>query len=567
MRGKLSWVVRFLLPSFCVLPFAFCIAGCVRKGGQVAQGNHEQVLFWGNYGDPAGLDPQVVIGEPESHIFNALFEGLVSQDPQDLHPIPGVAESWEITDGGRTYTFHLRHNARWSNGDPVTADDFLWSNQRILQPALGAQYASMRFDDVQVVNAREYYEGRLADFAQVGLAAPDPYTFVVRLKTPASYFLSVLNHNSWYPVHRATILRHGKIDQPNTPWTSVGNFVGNGPFRLKAWTIEQEVVVEKSPTYWNADAVRLKAIHYLDTEDINSEERAFRAGQLPLTTELPQSKIDDYRAHGSEFLQISPYFGTYFYRFNVTDPLLKDRRVRRALAMAIDRDGIVKNVTRGGQQPAHTFVPPTNPEGYACQTGTPTDYEAARRLLAEAGYPGGQGMPPVDILINTNQNHRELAEAVQQTWRRELGVDARIRNEEWKVYLDSEKGLNYRVSRSAWIGDYTDPFSFLSLFTTGNGNNAAGYASPEYDRLIAAAHSAPTDAERLATFQQAETLLLEDAPVAPVYFYTRVYLLQPSVKGWYNNVQDRHMPQFIYLDETATVEFKKGPLAAAATPR
>ena len=563
MLGKFPRMVR--LPVLCLVPWVLVLSSCVRKGGRVAEGDHEQVLFWGNGGDPAGLDPQIAIGDPESHIFNALFEGLVSEDPKDLHPIPGVAESWDITDGGRTYTFHLRHDAKWSNGDPVTADDFVWSNQRILQPGLGAQYASMRFDDVQVVNAREYYDGKLTDFSKVGFEAPDPSTFVIRLKNPAGYLLSMLNHNSWYPVHRDTVLKYGPIDQPNNRWTSVGNYVCNGPFRLKAWTIEQEVVVEKNPTYWNANIVRLKEIHYLNTEDVDTEERSFRAGQLHLTYDVPQSKIDEYRQHGSEFLQIAPYFGTYFYRFNVTNPIVQDRRVRRALAMAIDREGIVKNVTRGDEQTAHTFVPP-NLEGYACPNSIPTDYEGARRLLAEAGYPGGKGLPPVDLLINTSQNHRDIAEAMQQTWHKELGIDARIRNEEWKVYLDSQKSLNYCTARAGWTGDYADPFSFLSLFTSANGNNDAGYASPEYDRLIAAAHAAPTEPERLAACARAETLLLEDAPIAPIYFYTRKYLLQPSVKGWYNNILDRHMPQFIYLDENAAMEFKKLPLAAA-TPR
>ena len=236
--------------------------------------------------------------------------------------------------------------------------------------------------------------------------------------------------------------------------------------------------------------------------------------------------------------------------------------MRRALAMAIDRDGIVKNVTRGGQEPAHVYTPP-NPSGYVCRSPIPTDYEGARRLLAEAGYPGGKGLPPVELLINTSENHRAVAEAMQQTWHEQLGVDARIRNEEWKVYLDSMKSLNYCAARGGWIGDYPDPFSFLSIFVSTNGLNWSGYKSPEYDRLIDAAHNAPTDAERLATFQQAETVLLADAPLAPIYFYTRVYLLQPSVKGWYNNIQDRHMPQFIYLDENAPMEFKKLPLAAA----
>ena len=369
MHGRFTHI-----STVALLLLATCLAGCVRKGGRVGQGNHDQVFFWGNGGDPAGLDPQTVIGEPESHIFNALFEGLVSQDPQDLHPIPGVAASWDLTDGGRTYTFHLRPDAKWSNGDPVTSQDFLLSNQRILQPGLGAQYASMRFDDVQVVNAREYYEGKITDFSKVGFEAPDPATFIIRLKNPAGYFLGMLNHNSWYPVHLPTILKYGKLDQPNTAWTRVGSFVGNGPFRLKSWTVEQEVVVEKNPTYWNARAVRLKEIHYLNTEDLDTEERSFRSGQLHCTYEVPEARIDGYRERTPTPLQITPYFGTYFYRFNVTNPTLQDRRVRRALAMAIDREGIVKNVTRGGQQPAHVLTPP-NPEGYLCTPGTPTDYE------------------------------------------------------------------------------------------------------------------------------------------------------------------------------------------------
>lgn len=556
-------IQRMFPRAIRLLLLALCLSSCVRKGGRIVQGNRDQVLFWGNGADPGGLDPQTIIGEPESHIFNALFEGLVSMDPRDLHPIPGVAESWDITDDGRTYTFHLRHDAKWSNGDPVTSDDFLFSYRRILSPALRAQYATMMFDDVQVVNAREFYEGRIADFSKVGFEAPDPYTFIVRLRNPASYFLSVLNHNSWYPIHPATILKYGKIDDPNTPWTRVGNFVGNGPFRLRSWTTENEVSVEKSPTYWNAGIVRLKEIHYLNTEDLDTEERSFRAGQLHLTYEVPQSKIDQYRRDRSERLKISPYLGVYFYRFNVANPALKDRRVRRALAMAIDREGIVKNITRGDQQPAHVYTPP-NPSGYLCRSPIPTDYEGARRLLAEAGYPSGAGLPPVELLINTSGNHREIAEAMQQTWHDQLGVDARVRNEEWKVYLDSQKTLNYCSARGGWIGDYPDPFSFLSIFVSTNGLNWTGYASPEYDRLIDAAHNAPTDAARLATFQQAETVLLDDAVIAPVYFYTRVYLLQPSVKGWYGNIQDRHMPQFIYLDENAAMEFKKLPLAAAA---
>ena len=523
--------------------------GCIKPGGRVAYGNRHQILYWGNGVEPAGLDPQTIIGEPETHIFNALFEGLVSQDPKDLHPIPGVAAAWDLSPDGRVYTFHLRHDARWSNGDPVTARDFVESERRILLPALGAIYAPARFTDVEIVNAREFYEGKIRDFGQVGVQAADDFTLVVTLKEPADYFLGMLNHESWYPVHVPTILKYGKIDEPNTAWTHVGNFVGNGPFRLKAWRNQQELVVEKNPFYWGAKNVRLNEIHYYPTENADTEERDFRAGLLHITEELPQTKIDLYRRDHPQFLQISPWFGCYFYRFNVTNPILKDRRVRRALAMAIDRDGIVKNVARGGQQPAHTFTP-AGTAGYVLPGGgIPTDYEGARRLLAEAGHPDGQGLPPIDLLISNGGGHQAVAEVMQGTWQRELHVKTNIVTEEFKVFLDSQHTLNYTTSRAGWIGDYLDPYTFLGLMVTGDGNNDTGFSNPEYDRLIARSRQTADPAGRRVLLQQAETLLLDEAPVAPVYFYTRVYLRQPSVKGWYNNFLDRHMPQFIYLDD------------------
>ncbi len=534
---------------------ALMLGGCVRPGGRVAQGNHDQVLYWGNGSEPADLDPQTTIGEPESHIFNALFEGLVSMDPKDLHPVPGVAETWDVSSDGRVYTFHLRHNARWSNGDALTARDFIESYRRILSPALGAQYAEMFFNHVEVVNAKEFYDGQIKDFAQVGFQAPDPYTLVVNLKNPAAYFLQICNHNSWYPVHIPTILKYGKFDEKSTAWTHPGNFVGNGPFRLKAWHPQQDVVVERDPNYWDAANVRLKEIRYLPTENVDTEERDFRSGQLHITYEVPLSKVDVYRKKAPEVLVISPYNGTYYYRLNVTNPILKDKRVRRALAMAIDRDGIVKNVTRGGQEPAHCLTPPDrHPGGYVCRAGIPTDYAEARRLLAEAGYPDGRGLPPVELLINTSQNHRAVAEVVQQTWRDQLHVDARIVNQEWKVYLDSQHQLNYCTSRSSWIGDYIDPFTFLGLMLSDGGNNDTGFKNEDFDTLVRHSREVTDPAERLETLQKAEAILLDEAPVAPIYFWTRVYLRQPSVKGWYDNIQDRHMPKSIYLEDTAPAE-------------
>ncbi len=540
-------------------------AGCIPRGGRVASGDRDQILYWGNGAEPQDLDPQTVTGVPEGHLFYALFEGLVSQDPHDLHPIPGVAESWDISPDGRVYTFHLRHNARWSNGDPLTARDFLNSYKRILSPALGAQYAELFWKDAEVVNARAYYDGKITDFSQVGFQAPDDYTFIVHLENPAAYFLQMLNIYAWFPVHIPTILKFGKIDEKSTRWTRAENFVGNGPFALQAWKDQQEIVVAKSKTYWDAAHVRLHAIHYVNTENTNGEESDFRAHLLHITGEVPQEKIDVYKKDYPGIIQITPYLGTYMYRLNVTNPGLRDKRIRRALAMAIDRKAIVENVTRGGQLPAHCFTPPDT-VGYTCASGIPDDVPGAQKLLAEAGYPDGKGLPPVEILINTCQNHRALAEAIQQMWKQNLHIDAKISNQEWKVYLDSQLSLNYAAARAGWIGDYIDPYTFLSIMVSGGGNNETGFANPEYDRLMLAAAASVNEADRFACFQKAEAILLDEAPIIPIYFYTRVYLKQPSVKGWYANYLDVHMPKFIYLEETAPIEFKSRRIGNAAPP-
>ena len=559
--GNLRNLRIILLPTALA---ALLLAGCSRShtAGRVVQGNREQIFHWGNGADPGDLDPQTEEAETSSHIFSALFEGLVSQDPHDLHPIPGVAQSWDLSPDGRVYTFHLRPDARWSNGDPVTARDFIDSWHRLLSPALGSQYSQMLYQDAEVVNARAFYDGKIADFNQVGLQAPDDRTLVVHLVNPADYFLAMLNHESLYPVHLPTILKYGRLDQKGTAWTRPEHFVGNGPFVLKSWQLRQEIVVAHSPTYWDARNVRLKEIHYYPTDNIDTEERDFRAGQLHVTYELPLTKIDEYEKNHPDVFQNSPYLGVYFLRLNTTRPGLKDKRVRQALSMAIDREGIARTVARGGQQPAYFFTPPDS-NGYTSRARVTTDYDRARGLLAEAGYPDGKGLPPVEILLNTSQNNQAVAEVVQQTWRDQLHVSSTIRVEEAKVWLDSMHTLNYDVCRAGWIGDYVDPFSFLGIFVTGGGNNDCGFANSRYDDLIARSRTAGTAPARKELLQQAEAILLDEAPVAPIFFYARVYLKQTSVRGWYPNVLDRHMPKFIYLEENAPNGSKGGAADAS----
>jgi oligopeptide transport system substrate-binding protein len=525
-------------------------SGCGLRETRVQRADREQILLRGNGVEPAGLDPQIVTGVSEFHIMTSLLEGLVVEDPVDLHPIPGVAERWDISPDRRVYTFHLRPDARWSNGDPVTAQDFWESYKRILTPSLASENAYMLY---VVTNAEAFNTGTLTNFDAVGFKVVDLHTFQVTLTHPTPYFLSLLNHHSWFPVPVRTIAKYGPVYTRGSTWTRPGHFVGNGAFVLDQWHLNSVIVVKKSPTYWDRDRVRLKEIRFYPIDDVNAEERAFRAGQLHVTDTLPLAKIETYKTKHPELLSMGPYLGNYFYRLNVTKPPLNDKRVRQALALSIDREALVKNVTRGGQEPAFFYTPP-NTAGYTCRTRLTPDLEVARKLLAEAGYPGGKGFPPVEILFNTSEAHRAIAEAIQQMWKKNLGVNVTLVNQEWKVYLDSTHSLNYQMARASWIADYVDPNSFLDLWVTGGENNETGWSNPEYDRLIAAAAAAPDQQERYEDFQKAEAILLDELPVIPIYFYTRVCLKRPELKGWYPTLLDNHSYKFVYLETNNVAE-------------
>ena len=494
--------------------------------------------------EPQELDPHVTIGQTEHWLILSLLEGLVSEDPVDLHPVPGVAERWDISPDGRVFTFHLRANARWSNGDRVTARDFVGSFRRALEPAMAYQYAYMLY---VVTNAEAFNTGALTDFNQVGFEVLDDSTLRVTLQSPTPYFLSLLCHTSWFPVHLPTVARHGDPFSRGTVWTRPGHHVGNGAFQLSDWRVNYEIVVKKSPTYWNAAKVRLNAIHFRAMENMDAEERAFRAGQLHVNYTLPGAKIERYRRDHPEVLRIDPHLATYFYRVNVTRPALQDKRVRQALNIAIDREMLVRNVTRGGQLPADGNVPPGT-AGFTSRTRIPRDLALARRLLAEAGHPEGRGLPPIEILYNTNEDHRRLAEAIQQMWKNRLGIDARIVNEEWKVYLATMHAQKYDVCRGGWVGDYPDPNTFLDCWVTEGGNNDTGWSNAEYDRLIRLAARTADKAERLEVFHRAEAILMEETPILPLYYYTRVFLKHTAVKGWNPTVNDDHPYQHLYLE-------------------
>lgn len=534
------------LGSILTLSLIFAlVGGCGDYENNVYQGNRDGVLHVGNGTEPQSLDPHIATGVPEHHIISAVMEGLVAKDRKTLMPKPGVAESWTISDDLTVYTFKLRRNARWSNGDAHTAHDYAWSWWRALQPALGNQYAYMLFP---IDNAQQYYEGDISDFDQVGVKALDDYTLQVTLGNPTPYFLQLLDHYSLYPVHQATILKFGDADERGTRWTYEDNLVGNGPFQLSEWKINRRIEVQKNGYYWDVDNVRLNNIIFYPTDNVTTEERMFRAGQLHITSSIPAGKIQTYKDANDLSLRIAPYLGTYFFRININTPHLSDKRVRRALGMAIDREKLTKNILKGGQIPAYAITPPGT-VGYYADTDLTFDPSAARTLLAEAGYPDGANFPVTEILYNTNEAHRKVAVAIQQMWRENLNLDLELLNQEWKVYLQTESSGNYQISRAGWIGDYVDPNNFLDMFLCDGGNNRTGWCNPEYDNLILeVAPTMTSHEERLAIFAKAEKMLLDDMPILPIYTYTSNYLINSAVKNYDSNLMNHSVYKDIFLD-------------------
>lgn len=525
------------------------LLACTGGESNVERGNREQVLHYGNGSEPQGLDPHVVTGVPENHLIRALFEGLAVKNPYTLEPEPGVAERWEFSEDRRRITFHINPEARWSNGDPVTAADYVWSWMRALHPNTGNLYAYMLFP---VENAEAFFKGEIEDFAAVGVKAPDPQTLVVTLTEPTPYFLQLMDHYSTFALHRPTIEKHGEFTDRFTRWTRVENIVGNGPFVLEEWLLNRRITVRKSATYWDRDRVRLNKVVFHPIENEVSEERGFRAGQVHYTQSVPLDKIPVYAAmENSPYVQ-APYLGTYYYLLNTQHPPLDDARVRRALSMALDRETLTRTVMQGAVIPAYSITPPGT-LGYEPPRTFDYDPEAARALLAEAGYPDGRGWPGAELIYNTNEAHRKVAVAVQQMWKDALNIEITIANQEWKVYLDAVSTMNYDIGRRGWIGDYVDPNNFLDLFLSGGGNNNTGFVDPVYDHLIQRqAPRAATREARYAIFREAETRLMEAMPIIPIYTYTSRHLIHASVCGMPSNLMDSLNLKYVWLDPTRT---------------
>jgi oligopeptide transport system substrate-binding protein len=413
------------MKNFISILSIFIIVSCSNGKSPVEEGLENQILHWGNGSEPQGIDPHIVTGVPEHHILIGVCEGLTITDPKGGRDnLPGVAESWTLKEDQKTYVFNFNPNARWSNGDRVTPEDFVWSWQRALTPTLGSQYSEMLF---YVKNAKKFYDGEINDFSEVGVKAISDYELEVELENQTPFFVGLLAHYSTWPVHKETVLKFGEMDDRSMKWTRPGNHVCNGPMKLKSWELNKKIVVEKNEFYWDADRVKLNEIHYYPIQNESTEDRMFRAGALHITNVVPQEKCPVYLENKNPSLRIDPYMGTYYYRVNTTLPHLSDSRVRKALAMGINRKLIVEKVSKCGQKTAYSFTPPGTSEYYP-DTVVEFNPEKAKELLTEAGYPDGDGFPTIEILFNTQEGHRKIAEVIQQMWKVNLGINVEIYN-------------------------------------------------------------------------------------------------------------------------------------------
>jgi len=480
-----------------------------------------------NGAEPQSLDPHLIQGVPEHRIYEALFEGLVVYDNKTAEAKPGLAESWKVGADGKTYTFKLR-KAVWSDGTPITAKTVVDSWIRELDPKTAAPYADTPASFI--AGGAGFKDGKTGPEG-VQIKAVDDSTFQATFNGPLPT-VSVLAHYSFAVVPTHTIAKFGQ------DWTKPENFVGNGPFKLETWVPQSKITVVPNPKYWDQKSIKLTRIVFLPIEDNNTGYNMYKKGEVDWMTTVPLDQIED--AQLRKDYQNDIYLGTYFYRVNITVPALKDAKVRKALTLAIDRTALVKRVTKGGQVPAYSFSPKFatyTPPTYAEKD----DVKAAQKLFADAGYAGGKGFPKINILYNTSESHKKIAEYIQDQWKKNLGIEVELVNKEWKTYLDDQNALTYDISRAGWIGDYNDPMTFLEMFTTGNGNNNTGFSDAKYDGFVKKAQTMQEGPDRMAVLKQAETILMAELPVIPIYTYTSNQMIDLTKwDGWYANVLDTH---------------------------
>jgi oligopeptide transport system substrate-binding protein len=501
-----------------------------------------------NNAEPETLDPAIITGQPEFRIVIGLFEGLARLDPITARPVPGLAERWEISPDARTYTFHLRTNLVWSTGEPITADDVVYSWIRALTPGTAADYAGQLYP---LKSAETFNTGKIKDPSLVGIHALDKFTVCVELSHPTAYFLDVCAMPIAYVVPRQTIGKYGDR------WLLARPLPSSGPFELVVWRLNDKVRLRKNPRYWDAANTRSEIIDLLPVGSPTAALNLYEAGQADVVwdKELVPVELLDVLLKRPDFHTFN-YLATYFVRVNVTRKPFDDPRVRRALALAVDKERIVKKITRAGEPTASHLVP-NGTAHYTSPEGLGYDPELAKQLLAAAGYPGGRGFPQFDYIFNAAAGgsakiHEEIAIELQQMWHDTLGINMELRQLEWKVYLSAQDRLDYNLSRSSWVGDYDDANTFLGMFTSNDGNNRTGWKNAQYDALIREANEQSDLNEREKLLQQAESLLVRDElPIIPLYFYVGInYFDTNRIQGIYENILDDHPLQTIFKIKT-----------------
>lgn len=529
---------KFIILTSLILVLAIIFTGCSSPSneGKDPAGNNQtaggkKILRSNNSSEPGSLDPALAQGTHESWILENVFEGLMTFD-ENGELVPGMAESYEISEDGLTYTFKIRDGVTWSNGDPVTAEDFEYTWKRALDPELAADYAHILY---YIKGAQAYNSGE-GSRDDVAVKALDEKTLEVTLEAPTAYFLELTAFYTYFPVNKNVV-------ESNPDWAKdPETHVSNGPFKLVRWDHNAKIVLEKNESYYNADKIKLDGIELDIIEDQNTAWQKYEGGEYHILVDVPTSVVAQLKAQNDPQLNIGNQIGTYYYNVNPDVKPFNNAKVRQALSMAFDRETITENITQGGQIPAEGVVPyglkDENGNEFRDGVGSLVEYDPdkAKQLFEEGLAEEGMTLEEFNsgqfvILYNTSESHKKIAQAVQEMWRTALGIEIGLENVEFQVKLDREKAGDYQISRGGWIGDYMDPMTILDLWWSESAFNDVKYNNEEYDKLIAESKATDDQNIRMENLRNAEKMIMEDMAVIPIYFYTQPYVVKENVSG------------------------------------
>ncbi|WP_099159707.1 peptide ABC transporter substrate-binding protein [Virgibacillus ndiopensis] len=519
-----------LLALVMLLTISTVLAGCYGGGGDEEATTDskdsdevKQEMVVNAMTEPPAIDPALATDTTSGWILDHIFEGLYTRDKEG-NPVLGVAKDVKVSEDGKTYTFTLREDAKWSDGSQVTAEDFEYAWKRVLDPETGSAFAFYMY---YIKGAEAYNKGN-GSVEDVGINAVDDTTFEVQLNSPLGYFDSLLTLWTFYPVQKDAV-------EANENWSAEADtFVSNGPFKMSEWKHDSYVVIEKNDEYYDKDVVNLEKVTFELVNQATTYYQMFKTGELDLVMTLPTDVIATEREN-PEYKEV-PYYGTYMYMFNVDKEPFTNKKVRKAFAMAIDRESLTKNVTLGGETPAYAMVPPgaNTPNGDFRENGGPQfeeNAEEAKKLLKEGmEEEGWDELPEVTLMYNTSENHKKVAEAVQEMFKENLGVNIKLGNQEWGTYLETTKQHNFQMARMGWIGIFLDPVVNLDYYLGDSPNNRTGWVNEEFDSIMAKSKVEQDQEKRYEMLHQAEKILLDDMPFMPVYFYKNNYLVNTQFK-------------------------------------